>query len=232
MYVDTLLRSQFGKPSGLFGAWFMRPILNLANAWLVDAAIELLDPQARDRILDIGFGGGHSLLALARKASRARVVGVDYSREMVEAAARMIREKQLTARLSVRWGDVARLPFRAGIFDKVLTVNSLYYWRDLEASLREVSRVMKPGGRLAAGFRSPDSLRAITRGWDAFSLYEPREVARIMRRAGFHVARVEHRDQGRALDTVVVLGEKRAVRQRQLSSFPRRPNQKSAPPSR
>ena len=44
MYVDTLLRSQFARPSGLFGTLFMGPILNVANARLLDASIECLDP--------------------------------------------------------------------------------------------------------------------------------------------------------------------------------------------
>lgn len=208
MYVDTLLRSQFGKPSGLFGALFMGPILNLSNARLVNAAVELLDPRPKDAVLDIGFGGGLSLFALAAKAPQAKVVGVDYSNEMVEAADRHVRDKKLDARVSVRWGDVAKLPFRAGTFHKVLTVNSLYYWPDLIASLREVARVMKPGGRLAAGFRSPASLRPLTRDWEGFWLYEPQQFAGIMRKAGFEVLRVEHRDQWQVLDTVVVVGQK------------------------
>ena len=208
MYVDTLLRSQFGKPSGLFGALFMGPILNLWNTRLVNAAIDLLDPQPKDTVLDIGFGGGFSLVALAAKAPRAKIVGVDYSREMVETAARLVRDKKLDARVSVRWGDVAKLPFRAGMFHTVLTVNSLYYWPDLTASLREVARVMKPGGSLAAGFRSAASLRPLTRDWEGFWLYEPQQFAGIMRDAGFEVLRVEHRDQWQVLDTVVVVGRK------------------------
>jgi SAM-dependent methyltransferase len=208
MYVDTLLRSQFGKPSGLFGALFMGPILNLSNTRLVNAAVELLDPQPSDTVLDIGFGGGLSLLTLAAKAPRAKIVGVDYSHEMVDAAARLVREKKLDARVSVKWGDVAKLPFRAGTFHKVLTVNSLYYWPHLVASLREVARVMKPGGRLAAGFRSATSLGPLTRDWEGFWLYEPREFAAIMREAGFDGLRVEHRDQWQVLDTVVVVGRK------------------------
>lgn len=209
MYMDTLLRSQFGKPSGLLGALFMGPILNLSNAHLVSTAVDLLDPQPHDTILDIGFGGGRSLLALAAKAPGAAIVGVDYSREMVDKAARLIHDKHLEARVSVKWGDVAELPFRAGTFHKVLTVNSLYYWPDLPAGLREVKRVMKRAGRLAAGFRSAASLGPLTRGWQGFSLYEPREFADIMRQAGFKDLRVEHRDQGDVLDTVVVIGHKR-----------------------
>jgi len=212
MFVDTLLRSQFGKPSGLFGALFMGPILNLSNTRLVDAAVELLAPQSNDTVLDIGFGGGLSLLALAAQAPRAKIVGVDYSHEMVDAAARLVREKKLDARISLKWGDVAKLPFRAGTFHKVLTVNSLYYWPDLVASLREVARVMKPGGSLAAGFRSATSLGPLTRDWEGFWLYQPREFAGIMREAGFEVLRVEHRDQWQVLDTVVVVGRKPVTR--------------------
>jgi SAM-dependent methyltransferase len=208
MSLDTLLRSQFGKPSGLFGALFMGPILNLSNTRLVSTAVDLLDPQPKDTILDIGFGGGHSLVALAAKAPGARIVGVDYSHEMVDRAARLVRDKHLEECVSVKWGDVAKLPFRAGTFHKVLTVNSVYYWPEMVANLREVSRVMKRGGHLAAAFRSATSLGPLTRGWEDFSLYEPHEFAQIMREAGFEVLRVEHRDQWQVLDTVVVVGRR------------------------
>ncbi len=208
MYIDSLLRSQFGKPSGLFGRLLMGPILNLSNTRLLNAAVALLDAEPTDRILDIGFGGGHSLVALAASAAGAAIVGVDYSREMVDSAVRMIRDRRLDDRVSVKWGNVAKLPFRAGTFHKVLTVNSLYYWPDLAANLREVGRVMKHGGRIAVGFRSAASLGPLTRDWEGFQLYEPHEFADILRGAGFEVERVEHRDQDQVLDTVVVVGRR------------------------
>jgi SAM-dependent methyltransferase len=225
MYLDTLLRSQFGKPSGLFGTLFMGPILNLSNTRLVDAAVDLLDPRPKDSILDIGFGGGLSLVTLAAKAPAARITGVDYSREMVDAAAGLIHDKQLGTRVTVRWGDVAKLPFRAGTFHRVLTVNSLYYWPDIVANLHEVWRVMKRGGRLAAAFRSAASLGPLTHGWEGFRLYEPDEFAEILGNAGFEIVRVEHRDQWQVLDTVVVVGQK-PNRERQR---PVRPNRFQCP---
>lgn len=206
MFVDTLLRSQFGRPSGWFGSVVMAPVQNVANVRLVDAAIELLDPKPSDTVLDIGFGGGYSLRALSAKVTRGKVTGVDCSREMARGASRMLRQRGLDARVSARWGDVADLPFPRAAFHKVLTVNSLYYWPDLPASLHELARVMKPRGRVAVAFRSPKSLRPLTRGWEDFRLYEPEQVARFMRAAGFDVLRVEHRDQWWVLDTVVVLG--------------------------
>src|ERR1022692_4406040 len=67
MCLSDFLRSQFGSPSGLFGSLFVAPFLNLTNIGLIRAGIELLEPERDDRVLDIGFGGGCSLLALAEK---------------------------------------------------------------------------------------------------------------------------------------------------------------------
>lgn len=209
MYVDSLLRTQFGKPSGAFGSQFMRPLLNFVNMRLMNTAVDLLDAQPNDVVMDIGFGGGYSLLALADRVTRGQVTGVDYSQEMVDGAANLIQQRHLEGRLRVECADVATLPFENETFDKVLTVNSVYYWSDVARGLREIARVMKPHGKLAVGFRSRTSLRLFTLAWPGFALYEPREFAEIMEKAGFKVLRVEHRDWWRVPDMVVVVGERK-----------------------
>lgn len=196
------LRSQFGKPSGLLGSRFMGPLLNIANMRLVNASIELLRPRQQDKVLDVGFGGGYSLQSLARLVPGGKVVGVDYSLEMAK------RQKGIYPSVQVECADVAHLPFPDRIFDRTLTVNSIYYWPDLVAGLTEIGRVLKPGGKLAVGFRSRTSLRLFTWTWQGFSLYEPREMAQMMEAAGFTVLRVEHRDRWRIPDMVIVLGER------------------------
>lgn len=208
-YIDTLLRSQLGKPSGLFGSWIVAPLLNISNQWLVDTAIELLEPEPDHAVLDVGFGGGASLWAMAKRVSHGKIAGVDYSRDMVNNAERAIRERRLHPRVRVRWGDVADLPFRAATFDRIVTVNSLYYWPDLMPALRELTRVLKRHGRLAVGFHSPSGLRPFTSGWENFALYEPEELAGHMRRAGLDVLRIENRHRWMLFDTVVVMAQRR-----------------------
>lgn len=208
MALETFLRSQFGKPSGLFGSLILGPLMNVANTRLIGRAIELLEPGARDAILDIGFGGGDSLIALAERAPRGKIWGVDYSADMVDAAEARIRRRRLERRVRVQCGNVAKLPFPARAFDRILSVNSVYYWPNIVKSLRETLRVLKPGGRLAAGFRSRESLGPFTRGWEDFRLYDPPEFAGLMRRAGFEVLQVEHRDRWQLQDSVIVVGER------------------------
>src|ERR1019366_6871788 len=207
MCLSDFLRSQFGSPSGPFGSLFVAPFLNFINVNLIRSTIDLLQPQPDDRVVDIGFGGGYSLLALARRVPRGRVVGVDRSADMVAAAARLIRQKKVEARGRVRRGTVVKLPFAAGTFDKALAVNTIYYWLDLPAAFAEIARVLKPGGRLAVAFRSPESLRLVTLAWDNFRLYEPQEVAEAMQKTGFRVSRVAHSNLWRIPDDLVMVGE-------------------------
>jgi len=208
-YLDTLLRSQLGKPTGLFGSLIVAPMLNVANRGLVSTAIELLAPAPTDAVLDVGFGGGASLLALARKVPRGKVTGIDYSRDMVRNAQRVLRERTPGSRVRVQWGDVADLPFADASFDRAVTINSLYYWPDLMAGLHEMARVLKPRGRLVVGYHSPEGLRVFTRNWDSFYLYEPPDLAARMREAGLHVLRIEQRDRWSLFDTLVIVAERR-----------------------
>ena len=207
MCLSCFLRSQFGSPSGLFGSLFVAPFLNATNMAFIRTSVELLGLKPDDRVLDIGFGGGYSLLALAERIPNGQVVGVDHSRDMVNAAASLIRARKLHARIRVRWGNVVKLPFAARTFDKVFTVNTIYYWPDLSLGLREITRVLKPGGRLMVGFRSPASLRLVTLAWDNFKRYEPQEVAAAMRNVGFRLLRVEHPTLSQTPDDLVLMGE-------------------------
>ncbi len=209
MWLLDELRSQFGAPSGLVGSVLVAPFLNVANRRLMSTAIELLDPGSSDHVLDIGFGGGYSLLSLAQRVRHGEIQGVDHSQDMVHAAAHLIRTRRLRSRVFVQWGDVAALPFQAETFDRVLTANTIYYWPSLQAGLREIARVLKPAGRVAVAFRSPWNLRFFTFGWTDFRLYEPGQVAAALRRTGFRVLRIEHRDRWSIPDTVVVLGERK-----------------------
>lgn len=207
MWVADVLRSQFGAPSGLFGSAIVAPLLNLTNRRLIDTTIELLGLERGHRVLDVGYGPGYSLQRLADTADR--VAGIDFSEDMVAAARKLVAGRR---NVRAEWGDVADLPFRSRAFDRAMTVNAIYYWPDLDAGLREIARVLKPGGRLAVGFRSPLNLLPFTLTWTNFRVYEAATVARAMESVGFRVLRVEHRDWWRIPDTVVVVGERFSLR--------------------
>lgn len=117
-------------------------------------AIEALGVRQHDHVLDVGCGHGRSLLELADRALAGKVVGVDSSELMIEIAARRNRPLIDTGCAELVHAAVESLPFPDNSFDKALCVRVLYFWRDLDASLREIARVLKPGGRLGLLFRT------------------------------------------------------------------------------
>lgn len=134
------------------------------------------------RVLDVGTGPGRVPLAIAHAAPGLRVEGLDLSPEMVGHARRNAVEAGLGDSVSFTVGDVADLPYDDASFDLVVSTMSQHHWRDAAAGLRELRRVLRPGGQVwiydfrfalgraesaaRAAFSSPDLDRTPLRtGW-------------------------------------------------------------------
>lgn len=140
-------RDQFGNPQGLAGhlaGWLMALSNRDLNAWAVDQ----LAVRPNDRVLEIGFGPGLAIQMLARRARNGLVAGIDVSPLMVEQAERRNTAAVRAGKVALRAANVAALPYEDASFEKALAVNNVQFWPDLETNLREVARVLRPGGTL------------------------------------------------------------------------------------
>ncbi len=105
-------------------------------------------PQSR--VLDVATGTGMVAAALTRRYG-CRVVGLDQSPEMLaQAAARLRADPDLAARIELVRGQAESLPFDDGEFDHLTFTYLLRYVEDPASTLRELARVVKPGGRIAS----------------------------------------------------------------------------------
>ena len=117
-------------------------------------AIEALDIRDGDHVLDVGCGHGRSLAALAARTPGGRVVGADPSELMAGIAMARNRDLIKRRRVDVAIAGVEGLPFDDGRFDRALCVHVVYFWKDLDAALEEIARVLKPGARLVMILRT------------------------------------------------------------------------------
>ncbi len=99
------------------------------------------------RVLDMGCGGGHASYAAA--AEVASVTAYDLSEQMLALVARSARERGLN-NITTRQGYAEALPFDDAAFDVVITRYSAHHWHDVGQALREVRRVLRPGGLFIA----------------------------------------------------------------------------------
>jgi arsenite methyltransferase len=147
-------------------------------------ALAELGVQDRDSVLEIGFGGGALLRALL-DATSGLVVGADVSDAALARARRRFAAELREGRLRLLPASAEALPLPASSVDKAVSVNSLYFWPDIETALTEIARVLKPGGRLSLCFEPPEELRKWPGHRYGFRLVEVETLKGLMRTAGF-----------------------------------------------
>jgi SAM-dependent methyltransferase len=138
---ETLVGGQFGARA----AAYLGSAVHARGADL-QALADLVRGQAQARVLDLGCGAGHVGFHVAPEV--AEVVAYDLSAEMLAVVARSASERGLR-NIETRQGVAEALPFAVSSFDYVFSRFSAHHWRDLAAGLREVARVLKPGGTAA-----------------------------------------------------------------------------------
>jgi ubiquinone/menaquinone biosynthesis C-methylase UbiE len=195
--------NQCSKPSGWLGRitlWRM----NVSHSRLTDWGLTHIPMESHFTILDAGCGGGRTVSKLAAIATQGRVYGIDFSEQSVVATKRTNARWIELGRVEVRHASVSQLPFPDSMFDLVTAVETHFWWPDLPGDMREVLRVLKPGGALiiiaevyqganTAAAKLVEKYSART-GMALLSVTEHRE---LFTNSGYeNVAVIEERDKG------------------------------------
>jgi ubiquinone/menaquinone biosynthesis C-methylase UbiE len=152
------LAPHIARPGGGPFGWLALQLMLRRNRAMNEWAIALLDIQPTDRVLELGFGAGASIQRAANLATQGHIAGIDHAADALRRASRRNRAAIQAGRVDLRQGDVHALPFPDAAYDKAFCCGLVYYLHDLVAALREVWRVLTPGGLFAVMARRPEIL--------------------------------------------------------------------------
>jgi ubiquinone/menaquinone biosynthesis C-methylase UbiE len=182
--------------------------------------LKMLDVQPGEKVLEIGFGTGRSLIELARAAGPSgRVFGLDLSEKMLQVARQRVNKEGLGHRVELACGDALHLPYPPGSLDAVFMsfTLELFDTPEIPRALAECRRVLREGGRLVvigmsrvqAGGLMTTIFEWTHRHFPNYLDCRPILVRRALEDAGLRI--VEHRITKMWINVEIVRGDKQSV---------------------
>lgn len=199
------------KPQGEAGVQMLTR-MNESHASVTAWGLSFLAAEPHHTVLDIGCGGGAALARIAQTVTEGHLTGLDYSPVSVQTASETNRAAIEAGRMEILEGSVEAMPFADGTFDRIITVESFYFWPDPLENLREVRRVMNETGRflLIADIYGRDDLpQEALDNIDKYDLYNPapETFRQLLEDAGFSQVQIHLKD-----GTTWICAEGRGVR--------------------
>lgn len=159
-------------------------MMNFTNSNIINKAIESLDLQNGDIILEIGPGNGSHVKNIINTAIELEYFGIDISETMVEEAEKI---NTLFENVFFRLTDGKHIPFSENHFNKIFTCNTIYFWEHPQDYAYELSRVLKPDGIVSIGFIPKSTMQHIPFAKFGFVLYDIETVIQLLENVGFTI---------------------------------------------
>jgi SAM-dependent methyltransferase len=192
------LEQQLSHPSGAKGLEIAE-MMNATNIGMTRASILQLGLEAGQEVLELGHGNCGHLPLLLEQSPGLRYTGLEISEAMRAEARRMNADPTAEGRAAFVTYDGEKLPFPDESFDKMFAVNSLYFWPEPEALLREIHRVLRPGGLAAITFAHKNFMQQLPFIGKRFRLYDNAGFSALAEQTPFVQERIyEETEQVRA----------------------------------
>lgn len=167
-------------------------MMNISNKGMTESAISALSLSANENVLEIGPGNANHLEYLIQQAESLTYTGADISPLMIEEASKInasfINNNQANFILTAP----DKLSFAPNEFNKIFTVNTLYFWQNPQQFLNEVYRILSLEGTFVLCFANKTFMETLPFTSYAFKLYDVDSVEELLRNSGFNIERTQN----------------------------------------
>lgn len=185
------IASQLRCPSGINGEK-MGKLLNQSNSEMIIESINFLNLEEKNSVLELGHGNCKHLKSLLNNAKHLKYFGMEISETMKEAAER-INEVSIKKRKALfQMYDGMNIPYVANFFDKILSVNTIYFIKEPINFLNEIHRVLKPKGIFVLSLANSTFMKKLpfVVNSELFTLYGLKEIKNLINKSNFELFKV------------------------------------------
>lgn len=172
------LAAQLRNPNGHKGIEIAE-MMNETNINMTLHSIQHLSIQDNDTILELGHGNGKHLAYILTQRSNLSYHGLEISELMHQEAMRINQESIDKHQAFFHLYDGSNIPFSDNYFDKIFTVNTIYFWNDPKSMISELYRVIKPNGLLNITFAQEDFMEKLPFTHFNFTLYNNEKIKKL-----------------------------------------------------
>lgn len=201
------MAAQLRKPEGeaglKTGEW-----MNAGNLLMNQNTLNVLHPQNGESILEIGMGNGLFVKDILENKPLLRYTGCDLSEDMVNEATKLNAARVKSGQVNFLCGSLLDLPLQNESFDKIFTVNTIYFWDQETDALNELKRVLKTGGSLVIALRPKRQMIHYPFSKYGFTMFSKEELSDLLTKNGFKVvAAYEHAEPDLQLQDATMIME-------------------------
>ncbi|QLE02087.1 class I SAM-dependent methyltransferase [Galbibacter sp. BG1] len=192
------IESQLRCPSGEKGVE-MGEMMHESNLGMTLAAIKALFLKENDVVLELGHGNAKHVPALLEEYPYIKYYGLDISETMYIEAVK--HTKSLGSRVEFKMYEGDTLPFNDNSFNKIFTVNTIYFWESPVSMLTELFRVLKPDGLLSIVFAQKKFMEQLPFVQNAFKLYNNKLFEALVSKSAFEILEFQDLSEGLLTNT-------------------------------
>ncbi|PTT29997.1 class I SAM-dependent methyltransferase [Chryseobacterium sp. HMWF028] len=187
-----ILAQNLANPQGEKGIE-IGEMMNATNISMTLESIKTLMIDDGQQILEIGHGNAAHLKSIMSLAKNLTYTGIDISETMHNEAKRLNKEFENQSAFVLYEGK--KLPFQDRIFDKIFTVNTVYFWESPVEFLNEIYRVLKDDGTFVLTFGQRDFMEKLPFTEYDFTLYNNREMEELISKSHFKRMKTSEKEE-------------------------------------